>query len=220
MATTQKKIDNSICSQCRRAGEKLFLKGEKCFSPNCLIVKRNYAPGQHGNAKAPRRSTSYGSQLREKQKAKQIYGLRERQFSNYVEEATRKKGVVTADVLLKFLETRLDNVVFRLGFAKSRAAARQLVSHKHVLVNGKKVNIASFQVKLNQVISIEPKFVEKSKLMENIFTNLSKKEIPTWLSLDIDAATKKLGGKVLGLPKLADMTLEFDPKKIIEFYSR
>lgn len=216
---TQQKIDNSVCSQCRRAGEKLFLKGEKCFSPNCLIVKRNYVPGQHGNAKQPRRSTSYGLQLREKQKAKQIYGLRERQFSNYVAKSTRKKGNTT-DALLKALETRLDNVVFRLGLAKSRAAARQLVSHKHVLVNGKKVNIPSYQVKTNQVISVEPKFVEKSKLMENIFAVLSKKELPTWLALDVDQNIKKVGGKVLGLPKMEEMTLEFDPKKIIEFYSR
>ena len=219
MATTLKKIDNSVCSQCRRAGEKLFLKGEKCFSPNCLIVKRNTVPGQHGNAKQPRRPTSYGLQLREKQKAKQIYGLREKQFSSYVAKSTRKKGNTT-DALLKALETRLDNVIFRLGFAKSRAAGRQLVSHKHVLVNGKKVNIPSFQVKVNEVISVEQKFVEKSKLMENIFAVLAKKEVPTWLALDADQNTKKVSGKVLGLPKLEEMTLEFDPKKIIEFYSR
>ncbi|KKR49138.1 MAG: 30S ribosomal protein S4 [Candidatus Magasanikbacteria bacterium GW2011_GWC2_40_17] len=215
----EKKIDNSICSQCRRAGEKLFLKGEKCFSPKCLIVKRNYAPGQHGNAKQPRRLTSYGTQLREKQKAKQIYGLREKQFSNYVAKATRKKGN-TADTLLKVLETRLDNIVFRLGFVKSRPAARQLVSHKHVLVNGKTVNISSFQVKPNSVISVNLKFVEKSKSMENVFAVLSKKEVPAWLALDADLSTKKVSGKVLGLPKLTEMTLEFDPKKIIEFYSR
>jgi len=219
MATTVKKIDNSVCSQCRRASEKLFLKGDKCFSPNCLMAKRNTVPGQHGNAKQQRRPTSYGLQLREKQKAKQIYGLREKQFSNYVAKSTKKKGN-TADSLLKALETRLDNVVFRLGFVKSRAAARQLVSHGHVLVDGKKVNISSFQVKTNQVITVAPKFVEKSKLMENIFAVLSKKELPTWLALDADQNTKKVGGKVLGLPKLEEMTLEFDPKKILEFYSR
>ncbi|MCX6779521.1 MAG: 30S ribosomal protein S4 [Candidatus Magasanikbacteria bacterium] len=219
MAIKAKKIDNSVCSQCRRASEKLFLKGDKCFSPNCLMVKRNTVPGQHGNAKQPRRPTSYGLQLREKQKAKQIYGLREKQFSNYVAKSTKKKGN-TADSLLKALETRLDNVVFRLGFVKSRAAGRQLVSHGHVLVDGKKVNISSYQVKTNQVVTVASKFVEKSKLMENIFAVLSKKELPTWLALDSDLNTKKVGGKVLGLPKLTEMTLEFDPKKIIEFYSR
>jgi len=219
MPNVVKKKNDSVCSQCRRAGEKLFLKGEKCFSPHCLLVRRNSIPGQHGSAKGMKRVTAYGMQLREKQKAKQIYGLRERQFSNYVATASKKTGN-TADYLLKALETRLDNVIFRLGFAKSRAMARQMVSHGHIFVNGKKVDIASFKVAANSTISINPKKLESKKLYENFSQVFGKKDLPVWLALEIEKDAKKIDGKVLGLPKLEEMTLEFDPKKIIEFYSR
>lgn len=214
-----KVLRNTDCNKCRRAGEKLFLKGEKCFSPKCPILKRNYPPGAHGPNKKPGRLTSYGEQLREKQKAKRIYGLRETQFSNYVKKATGKAGNTT-EALIKSLEMRLDNVIYRLALSKSRRMGRQIVSHGHVLVNGKKVNVPSFQVKPNQVVSIAPRVLEKGKLFESILTNVNKKELPNWLVLETNKEDKKISGKILGMPKVEDMTLEFDPKKIIEFYSR
>jgi len=213
------KVTNSECKKCRSAGEKLFLKGEKCFSPKCTMVKRDYAPGAHGANKKPSRVTVYGGQLKEKQKAKRIYGLRETQFSNYVAKATGRKGN-TADELIKSLEMRLDNVIFRLGLAKSRPMARQIVSHMHILVDGKKVNIPSFQVKPNQVITIVPKILEKGKLFTEIMVNIGKRELPSWVVLETNKADNKISGKILSDPKVAEMTLEFDPKKIIEFYSR
>lgn len=214
-----KVLKNSVCSKCRRAGEKLFLKGEKCFSPKCALIKRNYTPGMHGPDKKPGRLTSYGEQLKEKQKAKRTYGLRETQFSNYVNKASKESGNTT-ESLIRFLEMRLDNVVYRLGLAKSRRMGRQIVSHAHVLVNGKKVNIPSFQVKPNQIISLSEKVLERKKIFENILPNIGKQEVPVWLVLEADKIAKKINGKVLGYPKLEDVTLEFDPKKIIEFYSR
>lgn len=214
-----KVFKNSICSKCRRAGEKLFLKGEKCFSPKCALIKRNYTPGMHGLDKKPGHLTSYGEQLKEKQKAKRTYGLRETQFSNYINKASQESGNTT-ESLIRFLEMRLDNVVYRLGLAKSRRMGRQIVSHAHVLVNGKKVNIPSFQVKPNQVISLSEKALERKKIFENILPTLGKREVPVWLVLEADKVAKKINGKVLGYPKLEDVTLEFDPKKIIEFYSR
>lgn len=201
------------CGRCRQAGEKLFLKGEKCFLVKCPLSRRSYPPGQHGPGRR-RRLTSFGEQLREKQKAKFVYGLRERQFSNYVKKASQKKAN-TADILLELLERRLDNVIYRSGLAKSREMARQLVSHAHFLVNGRKVNIPSYQVRPNQLISLS----EKSKKMiifENIAPALAKHETPAWLSLDINNLTIK----VLSLPKPEELQINFDPKKIIEFYSR
>lgn len=211
--------NNPECKKCRRAGEKLFLKGSKCFSPKCLLIRRNYAPGAHGSAKHRVRLTGYGEQLKEKQKAKRIYGLREKQFSNYVAKSSKQKGN-TAEVLLRTLETRLDNVVYRLGLAKSRAMARQMVTHAHFLVNDKKVDIPSFQVKPNQVITIKPQSFEKSRLFENSFQLSAQKEVPSWLALEANWENKKIAGKVLNLPKLEEISKEFDPKKIIEFYSR
>lgn len=204
---------HSICSRCRRAGEKLFLKGEKCNSGKCPLLKRNYVPGQHGLARHSRLS-GYGEQLKEKQKAKRSYGLRERQFSNYVAKASSFTGN-TSDTLLKFLESRLDNVVYRLGLAKSRPAARQLVSHGFVQVDGKKVDYPAFQVRSNQLISIIPK-KSKSKLFENLSQTLAKQELPSWLTVE----AQTLVGKVLSAPKPQDIKVNFDPKKIIEFYSR
>ncbi|MBI5731981.1 MAG: 30S ribosomal protein S4 [Candidatus Magasanikbacteria bacterium] len=209
----------AVCRRCRRAGEKLFLKGEKCLSPKCLIIKRNYCPGVHGVSKRPRRLTGYGEQLKEKQKAKRVYGLSERQFSNYVRKASRQKGN-TAESLLKFLELRLDNVIYRLGLSKSRPMARQAVSHGHFLVNGRKVNIPSYGLKSNQEISLRQKSLEKGKLFDYLWQAAGKKDIPSWLSLELDKATRRLTAKVLSFPKIKEMTVEFDPKKIIEFYSR
>lgn len=201
------------CARCRRAGEKLFLKGDRCFTAKCALTRRSFAPGQHGPTQRVR-LTSYGEQLKEKQKAKRVYGLRERQFSNYVAKASKRKGN-TAEGLLKFLEKRLDNVVYRLGLAKSRESARQIVSHCHILVDNKRVNIPSFQVEPDQVISIAEKSQFK-KVFENLKQTLIKHEVPVWLSLNVET----LIGKVLAEPKIEGMQFNFDPKKIIEFYSR
>lgn len=201
------------CARCRRAGEKLFLKGDRCFTAKCALTRRSFAPGQHGPTQRIR-LTSYGEQLKEKQKAKRVYGLRERQFSNYVAKASKRKGN-TAEGLLKFLEKRLDNVVYRLGLAKSREGARQIVSHCHILVDNKRVNIPSFQVEPDQVISIAEKSQSK-KIFENLKQTLIKHEVPVWLSLNVETLT----GKVLAEPKIEGMQFNFDPKKIIEFYSR
>lgn len=201
------------CARCRRAGEKLFLKGDKCFTAKCPVARRGFPPGQHGPTQRVR-LTSYGEQLKEKQKAKRVYGLRERQFSNYVAKASKRKGN-TAEGLLKFLEKRLDNVAYRLGLAKSRESARQMVSHCHILVDNKRVNIPSFQVEQDQIISIAEKSQSK-KLFENLKQTLIKHEVPTWLTLDVE----KLSGKVLSEPKVEDIQVNFDPRKIIEFYSR
>lgn len=201
------------CARCRRAGEKLFLKGDRCFTAKCALTRRSFAPGQHGPTQRIR-LTSYGEQLKEKQKAKRVYGLRERQFSNYVAKASKRKGN-TAEGLLKFLEKRLDNVVYRLGLAKSRESARQIVSHCHILVDNKRVNIPSFQVEPDQVISIAEKSQLK-KIFENLKQTLIKHEVPVWLSLNVETLT----GKVLAEPKIEGMQFNFDPKKIIEFYSR
>lgn len=203
------------CSHCRRAGEKLFLKGEKCFSAKCPLTRRNYPPGMHGGKAQRRKETGYGGQLQEKQKAKWVYGLREAQFSNYVNKAVKRKGD-TAQNLLQMLERRLDNVIYRLGLAKSRQAARQLVLHGHFLINNKKVNIPSFQVRPNEIIAWREKS-KKSKLWTDLPPVLVKYEPPAWLSLD----KQNLTAKVLGLPQEGDLQqMNFDPKKIIEFYSR
>ena len=208
-----KRLSNQ-CNRCRRAGEKLLLKGEKCLSIKCPLNRRSYPPGQHGGGKRRAHLTGYGEQLKEKQKAKRIYGLRERQFANYVKKAFRRKGN-TAEALLESLERRLDNVIYRLGLAKSREAARQLVSHCHFLVNERSVNIPSYEVKPNQIISPREKSRNK-KIFENLAVSLVKHETPVWLFLDANNLT----GKVLGRPKTEDIQVNFDPKKIIEFYSR
>lgn len=204
---------NNNCAKCRRAAEKLFLKGEKCFTAKCPIVQRNYPPGQHGPTQRVR-LTGYGEQLKEKQKAKRVYGLRERQFANYVAKASRQKGN-TSEALLRFLEMRLDNVVYRLGLAKSRDAGRQLVNHGHFTVDGKKVDIPSYQVKSNQTIAIRAKS-QKSKVFEGLSDKLAKLELPSWLAVD----ATQLTGKILNPPKPEDSKVNFDIKKIIEFYSR
>lgn len=200
------------CSQCRRAKEKLFLKGDKCAGPKCPMLKRPYAPGQHGPTSKMRKLSGYGKQLKEKQEAKRIYGLRERQFANYVAEASSKTGD-TGKFLLQYLESRLDNVVFRMGLAKSRALARQLVNHGHITVNGKKVDIPSYRVRVGEVIAL-PLKATKKKYFENMTETLSKIEAPSWLGVD----AKSVSAKVLNTPSVG--SIPFSAKAIIEFYSR
>ena len=191
---------------CRKYGEKL------CDSVKCPLTKRAYPAGQHGQSKKRAKVSGYGKQLLEKQKVKKIYGILERQFSNYVEEASKKVGD-TSKILLNYLEARLDNVVYRLGLASSRAAARQVVNHGHVTVNGQKVDIASYRVKVGQVVALSDR-AKKKKLFEGISEKLQKVEAPAWLGLD----SKTAGGKVLNTPTVENPN--FNPKAIIEFYSR
>lgn len=198
---------------CRREGEKLHLKGEKCLTAKCPIVKRSYRPGMHGPITRPR-PTPFGIQLREKQKARNSYMLMEKQFHGYFEKASRKVGN-TGEWLVQMLETRLDNVVYRLGFGRSRSLARQIISHGHVLVNGKKVTIPSYQVKPGDVIKLTEKMT-KSKLFENEMPRLEQHETPAWLHLDAKAYT----GKVLNNPEGEELRHGFNPKLIVEFYSR
>lgn len=201
------------CKQCRREGIKLFLKGEKCFSVKCPMIKRNYPPGIHGQ-KGRRRSTEYGTQLREKQKAKRIYGILERQFRNYYLKAIRQKGD-TGEIIQQLLETRLDNVVYKAGFAQSHKQARQMVNHGLFSVNNKKVNIPSFQLKPKDEIAIKPQRAE-AKIFADLDKKLEKQNIPAWLSLDLKA--KKI--KVLNKPKQGELEQTFNPRLIVEFYSR
>jgi len=201
------------CKQCRREGTKLFLKGERCFSPKCAMIKRNYPPGLHG-VKRQRRPSGYGLQLREKQKAKRAYRLLEKQFRNYYEKAATKKGD-TGEILLQLLETRLDNVVFRSGLAKSRDQARQLISHGFFSVKGKPVNIPSYQVKVNEQIEVKENKSGK-KYFEEIKKGLAKVQIPKWLHLD----KEKLTVKIVNLPMDDDLPKDIDPYLIVEFYSR
>ena len=201
------------CKQCRREGEKLFLKSDKCSSVHCPIVRRNFRPGVHGPLSRSR-PTPFGLQLREKQKAKEVYGVQERQFHNYFFKAKKKIGN-TANFLVQLLEMRLDNVVFRLGIGRSRSLARQLVSHGHIRVNGRKVNIPSFQTKAGQVITLGER-AKKSKLAEGVAARLAKYQPPSWLSLD----PAEPSGKILNAPQGDDLKQNFDPTRIVEFYSR
>jgi len=203
---------NTKCSQCRRAGQKLFLRGEKCQGPKCPLLKRKYAPGQHGPTQRGGSKTAYGKQLREKQSAKQLYGLREKQFVRYVEEATRKTGN-TGDLLLSALESRLDNAVYRTGLAPSRAGARQVVNHGHITVNGKKVDIPSYKVRIGEEISLTESS-KKKPLFAEIIERLSKVEAPAWLNIE----PKNIKAKILNTPSLENPP--FSVKAIIEFYSR
>lgn len=199
------------CKRCRREGEKLYLKGEKCFTPKCPMVKRTYPPGMHGPKLQSQRLTEYGSQLREKQKAKNIYGVLERQFRNYVKKAMRQEGD-SGENLLRLLELRLDNVVYRLGLAKSRSVARQFVSHNHILVNNKKVNIPSTQLRIGDTVAIK----EKSKKLFSDIAKNTKKQNSSWLAFD----SKNLSGKVLSPPPFEDVKQTLKVPLILEFYSR
>ncbi|MFA3782857.1 30S ribosomal protein S4 [Melioribacteraceae bacterium 4301-Me] len=202
----------SSCKLCRRERQKLFLKGSKCFSEKCPIEKRNYPPGQHGVSRRSKFS-EYGVQLREKQKVKRIYGLVETQFRNYFEKANRQKGVTGAN-LVKLLERRLDNTVYRLGFAPSRKAARQLVLHRHFTVNGRIVDIPSYSLAPGDVVSV----CEKSKKLDVIHNSLrrTKDNMYNWLS--IDKAT--LSGTFLNVPEREDIPLNANEQLIVELYSK
>lgn len=204
------------CRQCRRSGEKLFLKGERCFSQKCAMVKRPYAPGALGakRKKGRRGFSEYGQQLAEKQKIKKFYGVLERQFKKYFLEASRGKGD-TRENLIKTLEKRLDNVIFRLGFAPSRAAARQIVNHGHITVNGRRLDIPSYSVKVGDILGLKEK-AKKSKLFENLPAFLKKYETPRWLVLD----KEKLEGKVNNEPNAEDFDDLTSIGLIVEFYSR
>ena len=198
------------CRLCRREGQKLFLKGDRCYGSKCAIDRRNYAPGQHGQGRA--KISDYGLQLREKQKAKRFYGLQETQFRNLFDKAARKQGI-TGENLLILLETRLDNVVFRLGFASSRKEARQLVSHGHFTVNGKKVNIPSFTVKPGEVVKVKEKSTNSPKFKEVKEMSIT---VPSWIAVDVE----KLEGKVLSVPTREEIDTPVAEHLIVELYSK
>ena len=204
---------DAVCRLCRREGMKLFLKGSKCFSDKCPVEKRNFAPGQHGKDRKAK-IVGYGLQLREKQKTKRIYFTQEGQFRNYFERAARTRGV-TGAMLLQQLERRLDNVVYRLGFAMSRRQARQLVRHGHVAVNGRKVNIPSFEVAVGQEISIR-EGSRKLAIVEQSKDFASHQIAPNWLEIDRD----NYKGRVLALPKREDIQLPVNEQLIVELYSK
>lgn len=202
----------SKCKQCRREGKKLFLKGERCFSAACSVEKRPYAPGQHGQSKS--KMSEYGLQLREKQKAKRIYGILEGKFRTYFEEADRKKGI-TGENLLRILELRLDNVVYRIGLGRSRTEARQVVRHNLITVNGKRVNIPSYQVKVGDVIEVkeDAKSFERFKLISEV---TGSRIVPEWLEGDIE----NLRGTVKALPAREQIDTDIAETLIVEHYSK
>ncbi|MBE6885355.1 MAG: 30S ribosomal protein S4 [Ruminococcaceae bacterium] len=201
----------AVCKQCRREGKKLFLKGEKCYSDKCAITRRAYAPGQHGQGR--KKVSEYGTQLRAKQTARRYYGVLEGQFAKYFEMAERKQGM-TGENLLRILESRLDNVVYRLGFASSRPEARQLVRHNHYRVNGKKVNIPSYLVKEGDVISVAEKTKGSEKMNQILEAHGSP--VPEWLDLN----KSDLSAKVVRLPNREEIDLEVEEHLIVELYSK
>ena len=203
----------AVCRLCRREGMKLFLKGAKCFTDKCPVEKRNFAPGQHGKDRKAK-VVGYGLQLREKQKTKRIYFTLEKQFRNYFEKAARKPGV-TGELLLQQLERRLDNVVYRMGFASSRRQARQLVRHGHVAVNGRKVNIPSFQVAAGNEVSVR-ETSRKLVILEQAKEFNSHQPAPAWLQVDRD----NYKGRVTALPKREDINLPVNEQLIVELYSK
>lgn len=203
----------SVCRLCRREGTKLFLKGDRCYSAKCAVTKRHTPPGQHGQART-RKQSEYGVQLREKQKCRRAYGVLESQFRKYYDMAASMRGV-TGENMLCLLERRLDNVVYRLGFGESRPQARQFVMHGHVKVNGKKVDIPSYLIKVGDVITVR----DQSKDMENMKTlreQGTSKLVPKWLEMD----TENLTGKIIAMPQRDDIDLTIEEHLIVEFYSR
>ena len=202
----------SVCKLCRREGEKLFLKGERCYSDKCSVSRRNYVPGQHG--KGRKKISEYGLQLRMKQKARRYYGILEGQFHHYFEMAERKQGV-TGENLLRILESRLDNVVYRLGWASSRAEARQLVVHGHFMVNGKKVDIPSYLLRAGEVVAVSAKSKDSTKVQAVLEAN-SGRPVPAWLDLNREA----LEAKVVNLPAREEIDTPVEEQLIVEFYSK
>ena len=200
------------CRLCRREGAKLFLKGDRCFTEKCAIERRNYAPGEAGKKRV--KESEYRMQLREKQKTKRIYGILEKQFRGYYDMANRQEGV-TGENLLRILESRLDNVVYRLGFAKSRAEARQQVRHGHITVNGRRVDIPSFRVRPGDLVAVAPKAKEMVVIQSALISN-ERTSVPAWLEVDIE----KLQGSVLSLPQRDQIDLDIREQLIVELYSK
>jgi small subunit ribosomal protein S4 len=203
---------DAVCRLCRREGQKLFLKGDRCYTDKCAVTRRSYPPGQHGQGR--QKKSEYGTQLREKQKARRYYGVLERQFEGYFEIAAKKKGK-TGENLLALLETRLDNTIYRLGWAMSRAEARQLVTHKHFQVNGRTVNIPSFLVKPGMIISIKESSRNLDKIKSVIEAN-SFRQPPKWLDYDANS----LVAKVVAWPEREDIDQPIEEQLIVEYYSK
>ncbi|MCE5200655.1 MAG: 30S ribosomal protein S4 [Armatimonadota bacterium] len=204
---------NPVCRLCRREGVKLYLKGDKCYSRKCPVEKRSYPPGQHGQG-MQRKLSDYGVQLREKQKMRRIYGVREGQFRGYMKEAVRRTGV-TGENLLQLLELRLDNVVYRLGLATSRAQARQFVSHEHITVNGRRVNIASYQVRPNDIIEVVGEARKIPPLVGAVEAS-GGRPLAAWLQFDAN----QFRGSIVSLPKRDEIDTDVQESLIVEFYSR
>lgn len=202
----------SVCRFCRRETTKLFLKGDRCYSDKCSVERRNYPPGQHGQGRA--KYTDYGVQLREKQKVRRIYGVLEKQFRNYYALAERKKGV-TGENLLILLESRLDNIVYRMGFASSRTEARQLVNHGHFLVNGRKVDIPSFRTKPGMTVEVKEQS-RKIRAIEESMDAVGRRQIPQWLEVD----PTNFKGEIKGYPTREELPPTIKEQLIVEFYSK
>ncbi|HPL63933.1 MAG: 30S ribosomal protein S4 [Syntrophales bacterium] len=202
----------SLCRQCRSEGVKLFLKGDRCYTDKCASERRGYAPGEHGQMR--KKLSDYGVQLREKQKLKKMYGLLESQFRNYFKKSDRQKGVTGSNLLI-MLERRLDNIVFRLGFANSRAEARQLVMHSHFRINGKKVNIPSYLVSAGSVIEVSEKSRNMARIKESLET-VARRGLPQWLELD----KANFRGVLKALPTREDLVMPIQEQLIVELYSK
>jgi small subunit ribosomal protein S4 len=210
------KYRGPVCKLCRREGEKLFLKGERCFTPKCAFERRGYAPGQHGKSSQfrRRRDSDYNRQLRAKQKARRVYGILERQFHRYYEVSLKRRGLTGLN-LLQILESRLDNVVFRMGYADSRAQARLLVTHGHFSVNGRRTDVPSMLVSVNDVISVR-EGSRKRPYFKELADFAEKKNVPAWLERDL----KALSGKILRLPERSEIDGNLNEQLIVEYYSR
>lgn len=201
-----------VCRLCRREGEQLYLKGDKCYTDKCPVLRRGYAPGQHGQSR--KKLSEYGLQLRMKQRLRRIYGINERQMENYYTSSARKRGI-TGEILIQALECRLDNVVYRLGIGSSRAQARQLVMHGHVTVNGRKVDIPSYQLKPGEVIAVK----ESSRNLDIVKQNVeaaADRAVPDWLEFD----TEKLEGQIKAIPSREEINIPVEEHLIVEYYSR
>ena len=204
-----------VCRLCRREGMKLFLKGERCHSDKCAVERNNVPPGQHGQGRRPRKIVGYGLQLREKQKARRVYGLQERQFRNLFEKASKMKGITGAQ-LLGMLERRLDNVIYRMGFGTSRSQSRQLVRHGHIQVNGRKVNIPSFLVKLNDAVEVRAKSVKNPTILAARDAT-AHAPCPNWLDVD----RENLKGRVVSYPKREELVqIQLNEQLVVELYSK
>lgn len=209
------KLSGSKCKLCRRAGEKLFLKGQRCATPKCAVVRKPYAPGVHGKTSGRRKSSEFGKQLSEKQKVKRVFGISERQLRHHFSQAQKSKGVL-GDNLITRLEMRFDNIVFRLGMGDSRALARQLVSHSMFTVNGKILNIPSAELKVGDVIRVKEQKMGNKHFKEIQAILKKNSSVAAWLSVD----PEKMEAKILANPNVGDLGTNLDPKMVIEFYSR